>query len=707
AGIREGCLIYTWAKTKVIVRNKRCQIVKEAFVQNGAVFSGRPLMPLVRWLNRESHGILMATYGHSWRQGCSARFALHTAAGTSAVGSEETVEERVCAGGGASVTGMLQTMKFLFPLQIYQLGPISCGQTIPGPHQKIRQNVESLMEFFVGIVEEHKKTLDPDSPRDYIDAYLVEMAKVRDEVSGTWDQLIRSQSFIQSLVHTDMIFSPFEQQGSNEDSTFNVDNMVRSAADLFGAGTETTANTLRWALVYMLEHPDVQGVVCVYCPVTSSQLLLSPLHSFLCCLGDHTSERCHEEIVRVLGFDRAPCMDDRAQLPYTCATIHEVQRCANIVPLGVVHQTTQPTKLRGYHLPTGTDVMPNLTAILADKEHWKYPDTFNPENFLDERGQFCKNDAFHASSLLGEVPRVPGRRSLSTWAKNRVIVLNNLSDCEGKRFVQNGAVAFFLARPSVPVNSLGQTEENYGIVMATYGHTWRQQRRFALHTLRDFGLGRKTVEERVAEEAHYLVKEMLKQEGFDLRALLVNPHPHLSSEQITGKPFYPIHPFMNAVSNIICSIIFGDRFEYDNQHFANLLDILSKNIRLSSYVGQCVCVCFLLSWQGTFVMANLTAIMTDKEHWKYPDTFSPENFLDEKGQFCKNDAFLPFSLGPRVCLGEALARTELFIFFTSLLQRLKFSWPPGAPPYNMEGIVGVIRSPVPFNTICRSRETTH
>ena len=44
-------------------------------------------------------------------------------------------------------------------------------------------------------------------------------------------------------------------------------------------------------------------------------------------------------------------------------------------------------------------------------------------------------------------------------------------------------------------------------------------------------------------------------------------------------------------------------------------------------------------------MVNLMAIMTDKEHWKYPDTFNPENFLDEKGQFCKNDAFLPFSLG--------------------------------------------------------------
>lgn len=47
-----------------------------------------------------------------------------------------------------------------------------------------------------------------------------------------------------------------------------------------------------------------------------------------------------------------------------------------------------------------------------------------------------------------------------------------------------------------------------------------------------------------------------------------------------------MHPIMNAVSNIICSIVFGDRFDYDNKRFANLLEILNENLRLtSSYVG--------------------------------------------------------------------------------------------------------------------------
>ncbi|KAL6483904.1 hypothetical protein MHYP_G00087770, partial [Metynnis hypsauchen] len=44
---------------------------------------------------------------------------------------------------------------------------------------------------------------------------------------------------------------------------------------------------------------------------------------------------------------------------------------------------------------------------------------------------------------------------------------------------------------------------------------------------------------------------------------------------------------MNAVSNIICSIIFGDRFEYDDKRFAKLLEMLNENVRfVGSSAGQ-------------------------------------------------------------------------------------------------------------------------
>lgn len=53
---------------------------------------------------------------------------------------------------------------------------------------------------------------------------------------------------------------------------------------------------------------------------------------------------------------------------------------------------------------------------------------------------------------------------------------------------------------------------NAGIMLAT-GHTWKQQRRFALRTLRDLGLGKRGLEHRVQEEAHYLVDFFASMKG--------------------------------------------------------------------------------------------------------------------------------------------------------------------------------------------------
>ncbi|XP_035508739.1 cytochrome P450 2J2-like [Morone saxatilis] len=106
--------------------------------------------------------------------------------------------------------------------------------------------------------------------------------------------------------------------------------------------------------------------------------------------------------------------------------------------------------------------------------------------------------------------------------------------------------------------------------------------------------------------------------------------------------------------------------------------------------------------KGTSVMPNLTSVLFDKNEWETPDTFNPQHFLDAEGKFVRRDAFLPFSAGKRACLGEGLARMELFLFFVSLSQKFYFSTLDGVE-LSTEGITGATRTPYPFKIYAKAR----
>ncbi|GMT36806.1 hypothetical protein PFISCL1PPCAC_28103 [Pristionchus fissidentatus] len=98
----------------------------------------------------------------------------------------------------------------------------------------------------------------------------------------------------------------------------------------------------------------------------------------------------------------------------------------------------------------------------------------------------------------------------------------------------------------------------------------------------------------------------------------------------------------------------------------------------------------------TAIAPQISMVMYDPEVFPDPMSFNPDRFIDESGKVKTIKQFLPFSIGKRACLGEGLARMELFLFFANLVHRFNIT------PKDSESLPSLLKTfanvtkPAPF-----------
>ncbi|XP_031551984.1 steroid 17-alpha-hydroxylase/17,20 lyase-like [Actinia tenebrosa] len=110
--------------------------------------------------------------------------------------------------------------------------------------------------------------------------------------------------------------------------------------------------------------------------------------------------------------------------------------------------------------------------------------------------------------------------------------------------------------------------------------------------------------------------------------------------------------------------------------------------------------------KGTTLLLNIWAMHYDENEWKSPHLFDPTRFLDDEGKFLHGSgtkSYLPFGAGRRVCIGEALAKQELFIVISRLMHQFRIESPPGCPPPERIGYMGLVHMPKPYKICFKER----
>ncbi|KAH6917900.1 cytochrome P450 98A3 [Coprinopsis sp. MPI-PUGE-AT-0042] len=154
--------------------------------------------------------------------------------------------------------------------------------------------------------------------------------------------------------------------------------------------------------------------------IAGADTTVSSAHALILALGMHpeVQRKAQEEIDHVIGNDRLPVMADKESLPYITAIVKEAGRWHTVVPLGIVHASSNDDEYEGYFIPKGTFVYVNTWAIMHDPEVFDEPFKFKPERYMKD-GRLDPTVLDPESATFGFGRRIcPGR-----WLSNDSLFL--------------------------------------------------------------------------------------------------------------------------------------------------------------------------------------------------------------------------------------------------------------------------------------------